>query len=89
MKIAAGYVEPMQIFNDIIAQLDVLVSFAVVAMTAPIPYTRPTITPKGEAATIPESATRLQLASACSHCQINTCFQSRSKALCRNRLTSW
>lgn len=47
LSIAAGYAEPMQIFGDIVAQLDVLVSFAVVAMTAPIPYTRPTITPRG------------------------------------------
>ena len=48
LTIAAGYAEPMQSFGDIVAQLDVLVSFAVVAMTAPIPYTRPTITPRGE-----------------------------------------
>ena len=48
MKIAAGYAEPMQSFSDIIAQLDVLVSFAVVSMTAPTPYTRPSITPKGQ-----------------------------------------
>ena len=48
LSIAAGYAEPMQSFGDIVAQLDVLVSFAVVAMTAPIPYTRPTITPRGE-----------------------------------------
>ena len=47
LTIAAGYAEPMQSFGDIVAQLDVLVSFAVVAMTAPIPYTRPTITPRG------------------------------------------
>lgn len=47
MNIAAGYAEPMQTFSDIVAQLDVLVSFAVVSMTAPIPYTRPTITPRG------------------------------------------
>ena len=48
LSIAAGYAEPMQNFGDIVAQLDVLVSFAVVAMIAPIPYTRPTITPRGE-----------------------------------------
>ena len=48
LTIAAGYAEPMQSFGDIVAQLDVLVSFAMVAMTAPIQYTRPTITPRGE-----------------------------------------
>ena len=47
LRIAAGYAEPMQTFGDIVAQLDVLVSFAVVALTAPIPYTRPTIAPRG------------------------------------------
>lgn len=47
MTIAAGYAEPMQNFSDIIAQLDVLVSFAAVAVAAPVPYTRPTITPQG------------------------------------------
>ena len=82
MKIAGGYAEPMQIFSDIVAQLDVLVSFAVVAMTAPIPYTRPTITSKGETSTIPEG---VQLASVHSHHpQINSRFQSRLKASCKN-----
>lgn len=49
MTIAAGYSEPMQSFSDVIAQLDVLVSFAAVSMAAPVPYTRPTITPRGTA----------------------------------------
>lgn len=53
LSIAAGYAEPMQNFSDVIAQLDVLVSFAVVSMTAPVPYIRPTITPKGEAYLLP------------------------------------
>ena len=48
LTIASGYTEPMHNLSDIVAQLDVLVSFAVVAMTAPVPYVRPTITPRGK-----------------------------------------
>ncbi|XP_048239590.1 DNA mismatch repair protein Msh2-like [Haliotis rufescens] len=50
INIAAGYVDPMLLINDIIAVLDVLVSFAHVACSAPIPYIRPTIHAKGGAA---------------------------------------
>ncbi|XP_002740239.1 DNA mismatch repair protein Msh2 [Saccoglossus kowalevskii] len=47
ISIAAGYVDPMQLINEILAQLDVLVSFACVSANAPIPYIRPTLQAKG------------------------------------------
>jgi DNA mismatch repair protein MSH2 len=47
IKVAAGYCEPLQSLNDIIAHLDVIVSFAHVASNAPIPYVRPRVLDKG------------------------------------------
>uniref|UniRef100_A0A182N8X2 DNA mismatch repair proteins mutS family domain-containing protein n=1 Tax=Anopheles dirus TaxID=7168 RepID=A0A182N8X2_9DIPT len=41
IRVAIGYVEPWTILNNHIASLDCLVSFAVSASSAPIPYVRP------------------------------------------------
>ena len=43
----AGYVEPMSMMSDILAQLDVLVAFSMAASAATIPYVRPTLLRKG------------------------------------------
>ncbi|XP_065837498.1 DNA mismatch repair protein Msh2-like [Oscarella lobularis] len=48
IKVAGGYCEPLQSLGDLIAHLDVLVSFAHVSANAPIPYAKPSVLPKGE-----------------------------------------
>ncbi|KAL7646721.1 UNVERIFIED_CONTAM: hypothetical protein RMT77_001974 [Armadillidium vulgare] len=47
INIAAGYVEVIQNLTTIVATLDCIVSFATVASSAPIPYCRPKLLPKG------------------------------------------
>ena len=47
IQLAQGYAPSMQRLNDLIARLDVLVSFATVSSNAPTPYVRPQILAKG------------------------------------------
>ncbi|CDW56800.1 DNA mismatch repair protein Msh2 [Trichuris trichiura] len=47
VEVTAGYLEPFKHFGNLIASLDVLVSFAVAAVNAPIPYVKPNILDKG------------------------------------------
>ncbi|XP_056014068.1 DNA mismatch repair protein Msh2-like isoform X2 [Ostrea edulis] len=47
ISIAAGYCEAMIMLNELIAQLDVLVSFAVLAVSAPIPFVCPSLLSMG------------------------------------------
>ncbi|XP_039248324.2 DNA mismatch repair protein Msh2-like isoform X2 [Styela clava] len=43
VRIAAGYSEPMLLLGDLIAKLDVLISFAQVSVNAPCPFVKPEV----------------------------------------------
>ena len=45
--VAAGYIDSLQYLNDHLSILDVLTSFAVCTINAPIPYVRPQMLEKG------------------------------------------
>eukprot|EP01147_Barroeca_monosierra_P005801 gene5802-7290_t len=47
-KVIGGYFEPMEDLNSSVALLDVLLSFAVACMEAPIPFVKPRMTALGE-----------------------------------------
>lgn len=47
MGVAAGYIDSLQYLNDHLSILDVLTSFAVTTINAPIPYVRPQMLEQG------------------------------------------
>lgn len=48
ISIASGYADPLSMLSNVIAVLDVLVTFAHVSAEAPLPYRRPRLHPKGQ-----------------------------------------
>ncbi|KAK2724093.1 hypothetical protein QYM36_002439, partial [Artemia franciscana] len=47
VTITAGYFEPLMLLNDVIAEIDTLLSLATVALNAAIPWVRPSLLPIG------------------------------------------
>lgn len=55
IDIASSYSPPLEQLNVVLAQLDVIISFAHVAVNAPTPYTRPEIAARGAPLVLKES----------------------------------
>jgi len=47
LQLAVGYTPAMQLLNDLVAKLDVFISFATASANAPTPYVKPKILPRG------------------------------------------
>ena len=47
IKVTATYFPVLELLNQLVAHLDILLSFAMASIEAPIAYVRPTILPKG------------------------------------------
>ncbi|XP_061763492.1 DNA mismatch repair protein Msh2-like isoform X1 [Nerophis ophidion] len=70
INIASGYVDPLHSLGDTVALLDAVVSFAVVSVSAPVPYVRPRLLTD-------ERPRRLELRQArhpCMEADADTCF---------------
>ena len=65
----SGYQDPLIVLNDVIAQLDVLTSFSVASVTAPIPYCKPILMEREEKTILLEGARH-----PCLELQAGICF---------------
>ncbi len=81
LQIAAGYTEPLLELNQLLAHLDVLVSFACVSATAPVSYVRPTITNRGE---LKERERERAVYTGCMVCLcvVLSAFKTKSQCVC-------
>ena len=77
LKIVVGYQDPLIVLNDVIAQIDVLTSFAVASVSAPTPYCKPRILEREEKTIVLEGARHpcLELASGLSFISNDVTFK--------------